>query len=241
MSPSTSAPTRAPRLQASGVARIVTILVVLTLQAAAFFAAAGTLRLPRALLYFGAVALYMLGSLAFMALRLPAAAEIVNQRGKLARDAKSWDKRIGLVTAVLTLLTPVIAGLDVRQHGPRFGAVPFAIALLAALAAMALSQWAMLENRFLETGVRIQRERGHTVIDTGPYRLVRHPFYLGMAIQQIALPICLGAPWSLLPTGALLALLVLRTHLEDRTLRRELPGYTEYARRTRHRLLPHLW
>ena len=104
-----------------------------------------------------------------------------------------------------------------------------------------LAHWAMLANPFFEKTVRIQEERGHHVATGGPYRFVRHPGYVAFILMGFALPLGVGSAWALVPAGLNAALIVARTALEDRTLRRELPGYAEYAQRTRYRLLPGVW
>ncbi len=99
----------------------------------------------------------------------------------------------------------------------------------------------MLANPFFSAVVRIQRDRGQDVISKGPYRVVRHPGYLGMLLANLATPVVLDAPWTFIPIGVVAVLLVLRTALEDRTLCSELTGYAEYARATRARLVPGVW
>lgn len=99
----------------------------------------------------------------------------------------------------------------------------------------------MRSNRFFSSIVRIQTERGHVVQSGGPYRFVRHPGYVGMTLTQVAYPVLLGTWWAYVPTGLATLLLVVRTALEDRLLRRELAGYGEYAARVRFRLLPGVW
>ena len=96
-------------------------------------------------------------------------------------------------------------------------------------------------NTFLSRTVRIQDDRGQQVIDTGPYRWVRHPMYLGIIVLMISIPLLLGSLWALIPGAMIGILFTVRTVLEDRTLQQELPGYPEYARRVRHRLLPWIW
>jgi protein-S-isoprenylcysteine O-methyltransferase Ste14 len=100
---------------------------------------------------------------------------------------------------------------------------------------------AMYMNRFFSMTVRIQTERGHTVVDTGPYGTVRHPGYVGMLLFYAAVPFVLGSRWALVPAVFTVMLLIVRTALEDRTLRAELPGYTDYAARVHYRLLPGVW
>jgi len=89
--------------------------------------------------------------------------------------------------------------------------------------------------------VRIQSDRGQTVCKDGPYRFVRHPGYVGGILFGLASPLVLGSFWALIPALAGAMLLVVRTYLEDRTLKEELRGYNEYAREVRHRLIPHIW
>jgi len=89
--------------------------------------------------------------------------------------------------------------------------------------------------------VRIQKERGHKVVDSGPYRLVRHPGNMGNLILNVAAPLMLASHWAWIPAGVSIVLTVLRTALEDRTLRTELEGYEEYASRVPNRLVPGLW
>ena len=89
--------------------------------------------------------------------------------------------------------------------------------------------------------VRLQRDRGQTVVSAGPYRWIRHPGYLGWLIFALAMPLVLGSYWALIPAPITLGATILRTHLEDRLLRRDLEGYDDYARRVPWRLLPGLW
>ena len=101
--------------------------------------------------------------------------------------------------------------------------------------------WVMRVNKFAEPHVRIQTDRGQRVVDTGPYAVVRHPFYALAILLFGSMPLALGSLWGLLPAGLAAALLVVRTVLEDRLLQRELPGYRDYAGRVRYRLIPGVW
>ncbi|PJB95189.1 MAG: isoprenylcysteine carboxyl methyltransferase, partial [Nitrospirae bacterium CG_4_9_14_0_8_um_filter_70_14] len=93
----------------------------------------------------------------------------------------------------------------------------------------------------LEKAVRIQTERGHQVVSTGPYARVRHPMYSGVVLVLVSIPLTLGPAWAFLPVGVVLVALVIRTAFEDRLLHRRLPGYREYAARVRYRLAPGIW
>lgn len=101
--------------------------------------------------------------------------------------------------------------------------------------------WAASANTFLARYVRIQEDRGQTAVSSGPYRYVRHPMYVGIISLMLCIPLVLGSRWALVPAACIGALSVLRTALKDRTLQAELPGYAEYAKRTRYRLLPGVW
>jgi protein-S-isoprenylcysteine O-methyltransferase Ste14 len=89
--------------------------------------------------------------------------------------------------------------------------------------------------------VRIQADRGHAVVDSGPYALVRHPLYVGAVLMFTGVALALGSWWALFPVGMVVVILLVRTALEDRTLRNELPGYQAYAQRVRYKLIPGIW
>jgi protein-S-isoprenylcysteine O-methyltransferase Ste14 len=107
--------------------------------------------------------------------------------------------------------------------------------------AVFITLWAIWINRFFSSVVRIQKERGQEVIQDGPYRFVRHPGYVGGILLALGNALVLGSLWALIPAGIMSLLLVIRTYLEDITLQRELPGYTDYTRKVKYRLLPWIW
>ncbi len=159
------------------------------------------------------------------------------------KAGKSWDK---LLVGITVLLGPmavwITAGLDARFHwSGGASSATFTAGLAAAVLAAALIAWAMRSNRFFSSVVRIQKDRGHTVVDSGPYRFIRHPGYAGMAVFILATPLILGSNWALIPAAATVSVTALRTLLEDLTLHNELVGYADYARRVRYRLLPAIW
>jgi protein-S-isoprenylcysteine O-methyltransferase Ste14 len=143
---------------------------------------------------------------------------------------------------LLQLARYIFAGLDFRYGWT--GGFPAGVqiaALAVSLLGYAIIPWAMANNRFFSQIVRIQSDRGHSVSTGGPYRLVRHPSYVGMILFELAMPVMLASWGSLLISLGNVILLVVRTALEDRTLSVELPGYAEYAVKTRYRLLPGVW
>ena len=158
-------------------------------------------------------------------------------------SVKGWDKVIAPLVALYGPLSLwIVAGLD---H--RFGwtaEIPLTVQLTAlAIIALryALVTWAVAVNRFFSAAVRIQRDRNHQVITTGPYRWVRHPGYTGGSIAILATSLVLGSLWALIPAGLTTMLLIVRIALEDRTLQVELAGYKDYVQQTRYRLIPGLW
>jgi len=168
--------------------------------------------------------------------------ELLVERSRMQKGTKKWDKILAPVVALGPLVVFGMAAWDVRFQWPP--AVPIAWSL-AALAVCclggALTAWAMAANRFFSGTVRIQSERGHSVVDGGPYRYLRHPGYTGALAFTLAAPVALGSWRALIPAAVVAAVLVIRTALEDRTLRIELAGYAEYAARVRKRLVPAVW
>lgn len=158
------------------------------------------------------------------------------------KGAKAWDTALLGLYGVAMMIMWIVAGLDLR-YGWSSGISPSAqiLALLIVIAGYALVVWATGTNAFFSQVVRIQTERGHTVIRSGPYRVVRHPAYVGMILVVVGAPILLGSWWALIPGVISAVLMIVRTSLEDKTLQAELPGYREYAQRTRYRLLPGVW
>ena len=171
--------------------------------------------------------------------------ELLAEREKGLRDngVKEWDRWIAAAASgVMPVASWVVAGLEFRFHWTAPSPlVSHLSGLLSMLLGYCLFLWAMASNAFFAEGVRIQKERGHTVATSGPYRYVRHPGYLGAILAQLATPLLLGSCWAWIPSAASASLYVLRTYLEDRTLTQELQGYLEYGQRSRYRLLPGIW
>jgi protein-S-isoprenylcysteine O-methyltransferase Ste14 len=205
------------------------------------FAAAGTFVWPALWVLLGFYLLATGGWMVWLRHRDPG---LLKERltGRTRPDVKTWDKRIIRAYTVLLAVLLIVAPLDaVRFRWSRVPILAQALALLGLLAAWGLVIAAFRVNAFLAECVRIQTERGHTVCTTGPYRIVRHPMYLAVILTILCVPVLLGSLFAFIPAGLIAALFVLRTALEDRTLQAELPGYADYAREVRWKLIPGIW
>ncbi|MFN2137446.1 MAG: methyltransferase family protein [Candidatus Promineifilaceae bacterium] len=156
---------------------------------------------------------------------------------------KAWDKLLAPLMALsIGLPLVIMAGLDHRfAWSPVFPLWLILLGFFLIAIGYAFAVWAIVENRFFSSVVRIQTERGHVVCDSGPYRIVRHPGYAGNIPPLLGIVLALSSLWTLIPAAVALFIAVIRTALEDRTLREELTGYKEYAHRVRYRLFPGLY
>lgn len=206
------------------------------------FLSAGKWNWREGWIYIGLTLLSTLVSRLLMAKKNPGlAAE--RAQSLSAPNVKGWDKWLMPYVAVFgPLFVFIIAGLN-----ERFGwnpQVPLWLKLCGIpliLAGVAIATWAMIVNRFFSGTVRIQTERGHQVVTSGPYHFVRHPGYLGGVISYLAMPLILGSVWAFIPAGVGILVTALRAWLEDKTLQKELPGYREYTSKTTKRLIPGIW
>jgi protein-S-isoprenylcysteine O-methyltransferase Ste14 len=218
------------------VRRVIQVASMLVIFAASLFLASGRLDWVMAWAYLG---LYV-GMI--VATGLVIERDLVAERARIGEGTKDWDRVLGSLS--ILLVTPgalIVAGLDERFGWSQVAPVVQIVAVGFVILGSALSVWAMASNKFFSSTVRIQKDRGHTVVSAGPYGLVRHPGYLAWCISAPATPLMLGSLWGLIPALLGVCALVIRTSLEDRTLRDELPGYQDYARRVCYRLLPGLW
>ncbi len=215
---------------------LVTLVLAMTaLAALIMFTAAGTWRLPFFWAYIAVVAAVSVAALLLMD---PGLLKERFRPGPGGRDR--W------VIHLLKLLLwahLILAGLDVgRLHWSDTVPLVVQIVGLAGFAAgFGLAIWAMVVNRFFSTVVRLQEDRGHHLITTGPYAWVRHPGYTGILVGMLSSPLALGSWLSGVPTVLFALLILRRTIIEDRFLKEHLPGYVGYAGRIRYRLLPAVW
>jgi protein-S-isoprenylcysteine O-methyltransferase Ste14 len=159
------------------------------------------------------------------------------------QNAKAWDKVLAPLMAVsVGYPMAFVAGLDHRYGwSSEFPPWLIVIGFILVFLGYAFAAWALAENRFFSSVVRIQVDRGHVVCDSGPYRFVRHPGYAGNVLALIGIVLALNSLWTLIPAAVASIIAVIRTELEDRTLKGELPGYRDYARRVRYRLIPWIY
>ena len=166
---------------------------------------------------------------------------LIDRRMRFGKGTKSWDKVWAWLFAPVMIALHVLPGLEARDGVSSLPGDAWLLGVAIFVPGSALLTWSMVVNPFFEKTVRIQTEHGHHVIDTGPYAFVRHPGYLGFLGWIVSIPFLLASAWALIAAIVAVAGIVVRTALEDRTLRAELPGYAEYTARVRFRLVPGIW
>jgi protein-S-isoprenylcysteine O-methyltransferase Ste14 len=225
-------------------------------------------RIAKGLLQVGAFFLWWIGSLflaagrldwvrgwisvALVVVAMPAVGLIIQRYNAPVLEARSkwrhqkdtarFDKIFLGIYGPLISILPALAGLDAGRY--HWTSLPFGFVYVGSIlfaSAMALITWVMVVNPFAEKTVRIQTDRGQTVITSGPYRYVRHPMYVGLTLLFVSTALVWGSVWALRLDAVMAVVLIWRTALEDRTLRQKLAGYEQYAAVTRYRLLPGLW
>ena len=168
--------------------------------------------------------------------------ELVRERSHPGKNVKQWDNVLVGINLLLTLALYAVIGLDAGRYGwSEMPAWVRLVGLWGFIPAFGLPLWASKVNAYLSSRVRIQEDRGHTVVAEGPYRYVRHPMYVGMIFYNISVPLVLGSWWGLTVSGLMIVAVIARTAFEDKTLQRELPGYSEYSQHVQYRLFPGVW
>lgn len=228
------------RLTCANVRALFSPVRMLIISGCSFFISAGRLDLPRGWLYYALALSLSLGGGLFLLWRSPG---LLTARGEMGEDTDSRDKVVLLLFFAANLvLLPAVAGFDAgRFNRPLLPGFYIYAGVVFHLIASATVFWAMLKNPFFEGTVRLQEDRGQVVVSSGPYRYIRHPGYLGMAMNTLPLPLIAGSGAAMVPALLAIAIIVLRTALEDRFLLEQLPGYRDYSRKVRYRLLPLIW
>jgi len=220
----------------STIGRVAVTLIIL---AVLLFVPAGRITWTRGWLFLLVFTLLMFGAIVYFRRVNP---QMFAIRSRVHPETKRWDKVVIGLLFLAMFAIPLVAGLDDgRFHWSSMSRLLMGLGYLLLITGWIGVAWAETVNPFFEPGVRIQTERGHHVIDTGPYAIVRHPGYVAVSVMFAGFAISLGSWWALIPAGVGSLVLVLRTVWEDRTLHVELPGYATYATRVRFRLIPGIW
>jgi protein-S-isoprenylcysteine O-methyltransferase Ste14 len=218
------------------VARSVAALLVLALL---LFVPAGSISWTRGWLFL-LVLVPQLGVSALYLWRINP--EIFAARSRIHPATERWDRiLLGFLFPPMLAICPVAALDDGRFQWSRMSWRFVGLGYLLLTTGIVITAWAQGVNRFFEPGVRIQTERGHHVVGTGPYAIIRHPGYFAACLLLAGIALALGSWWALVPVGFVALVLVIRTAWEDRTLQEGLAGYTAYAQRVRFRLIPGVW
>lgn len=223
----------------SGVVYIIRIHAQLLVLAVAYFIAAGSLNIWRAWLYFGIAAVaYFVSSLILIKYN----PGLINERAKGRENTKSWDKALlSLYLLVGFLGTHIVAGLDSRFGWSSLDMIYMIPGAVLYIVATLIQIRSMLANKYFEATVRIQSDREQQVVKDGPYRIVRHPGYASVLLSFAAIPFMIGSLYALICTAAVFIIMFIRTALEDKMLQQELPGYSQYAKEVKFRLIPGIW
>jgi len=217
---------------------LLSLAIALIVMGVLLFVPAGTLNWPRGWWFVGA---FVVASLIAISIVWRVNPEIFAARSRIQPGTKTLDYvYITVVMGGFVLIFPV-AALDFRlgwAQTPDWVVWPGYLLFALSFAGQV---WAQAENRYFEPGVRIQEDRGQTVIDTGPYSIVRHPGYISGSLLAISMALCLGSRWALVPALVVVIGLIPRTIFEERALTAELPGYREYTQRVKYRWVPRVW
>jgi len=205
-----------------------------------FFIASGEINILRAWIYIGT---YIVGGIVVGIILIKKSPKLLNDRGKMQEGTKQLDKYIILTYFLFAIvITPIVAGVDKRFS--LCAVLPFFylyIGIIIYIFTAIITVWPMLHNPFFEGTIRIQKDKNHNVINTGPYKIVRHPGYLGMFIGSFQLPFAFGSALAFIPVIIMVIIIFIRTYFEDTTLQKELNGYTDYCEEVKYRLIPFIW
>lgn len=211
------------------------------IQVGLLFISAGRMNIPQGWFYLVVSFIGMFGGIMLVYKANP---ELLNHRGQWEKkkDTKPWDKVLLIAFGIVGFyILPVVIGLDIRFQWSYLGFYSTIAGVVLFLVGSVFINWAMIVNTHFETTVRIQNDRGHKVITAGPYKIVRHPGYVGAILWAVATPLIIGSVVGFIPAGIAGLVLIIRTWLEDKTLHSELNGYVEYAERIKYRLFPGIW
>jgi protein-S-isoprenylcysteine O-methyltransferase Ste14 len=208
--------------------------------AALLFVPAGTWHWPAAWVFLGFMTAIGLGFGLWLSKTDPALlAE--RMRAPIQPDQPAADKKLILVLGLAILIWFITVGLEKRFHWSDMSIAWQALGLVLLALSSAFIAWVFNENSYASAMVRLQSERGHHVISSGPYAFVRHPMYSGAIVFLVGIPLLLGSWWGTAMSPIFVILFGIRTRIEEKTLTAGLPDYSDYAARVRYRLVPGMW
>jgi len=227
------------KLNRSGINALTAPIRYIIITGLVFFITAGRTDIHRVWIY---LLLHLAGAIIIGFVLAKNVPGLLNERGKMQKGTKQWDAVLITTFFMLAIfVTPFVAGQDYRNGSdllPFYWLYP---GLVLYVFSAVFSTIPMLHNPFFEVTVRIQTDRDHKVVESGPYRIVRHPGYGGILCGCLAMPLCFGSVLSFIPVVLMVIIILVRTYYEDKTLQDELEGYKEYTKKVRYRILPFIW
>jgi protein-S-isoprenylcysteine O-methyltransferase Ste14 len=215
-------------------------LIWIVAMGALLFVPAGTLHWPAAWVFLGTIGVLGVAGGLWLAKTDPALlAE--RMRSMMQNDQPAADKKFMLAFGVAALIWFVAIGLDRRYLASGMPAAWQALGWAVLLLSTGFIMWVMRENSFAAPVVKVQAERGHRVVSSGPYAFVRHPMYSGAVLYFVGAALLLGSWWGVILSPLFAVLFAIRSRIEERALLAGLPGYADYTARVRYRLVPGLW
>jgi len=215
-------------------------LIWIVVMGALLFVPAGTLHWPAAWVFLGTIAILGISCGLWLA-RTDPALLAERMHPMMQRDQPAADKKFMLAFGIVALIWFFAIGLDQRYHASDVPLAPQAVGWAMLVLSTGFIMWVMRENSFAVPVVKLQTERGHRVVSTGPYAWVRHPMYSGIVLFFVGAPMLLGSWWGLAMSPLFVVLFAIRAEIEERALIAGLPGYADYTVRVRYRLVPGLW
>ncbi len=217
---------------------VIKFIILYIILALALFIPAGTIFWLQGGIYIIIMIVFSTSFIIYLKKKDP---ELLEARAK-TKATESWDKKIGVIAGIFILAMYILPGFDaVRFHWSSIPLIINTIGFFGMILAIILFFLVTRENTYLSRVIEIQEERGHKVITTGPYKIVRHPMYLALIVLYPSHCLALGSFYALIPSLGVIITIIVRIHYEDKKLHEELEGYKEYATKTRYKLIPGIW
>ena len=223
------------KLNSSGINYIIGVIFTQLFISSILFISAGTLTIKRFWIFIIINFSYSIAEIILLIKNNPA---LINRRGKPVKsDTIGWDKYLMRMYVLSVFILPAVIGLDYGRFQrcilSKYYMIP---GYLIYTSGILIITWSMLVNPFFERTVRIQKDRNHKVITNGPYKFIRHPGYLGSILWILSIPFILGSLFGFIPATLSILILIIRTYMEDNTLKSQLTGYKEYCNKVRYRI-----